>query len=134
LTSTEWKQLQYLIDIVRPFSFLTSTIGQTKEPTICHAFSIYNQLFNHLVYLHKILTQKQVKYAWVSSLIPGINAAFQKLKHYYEKTYTNLGSVYTFSTILVPEHKIKVFINKTSWILGDDIPKSYKLQLDRFYR
>jgi hypothetical protein len=113
LDPSEWKQVQYLIDLTIPFNFFTTNIGRSLDPTIYHAFSIYDQLFDHLDRFKRLLLLKS--YPWVDDLNNAIDAATEKLHKYYSKSYANLGTFYGLGTILAPEHKTSIF-GKTSWL------------------
>jgi hypothetical protein len=135
LSVVEWKQLEYLIDLTKPFSFFTSSIGKTKGPTIQHVYGVYDQLFNHLAHCKKLLLQKKHRHTWIQSMIDAIDASNAKLYDHFTKTYKDLGSYYGIATLLAPEHKSDLFsAGSGSWIQGDGVDIMYELQLDRLFR
>ena len=116
LSSEEWKQVKYLIDILRPFNFFTQTVGKTKGITLPYVLSIYDELFERLTESRRRLTIKALSCSWVKALINGINAAEAKLDVYYNKTYSNLGSIYGIGAILNPKLKLEAFNQKFCWL------------------
>jgi hypothetical protein len=49
LSDEEWRQVDYLVEILFPFCVWTNLVGRTREgPTIHDSFKIYNILFDHL--------------------------------------------------------------------------------------
>ena len=116
LSPIEWKQLGYLIDIIRPFNFFTTTVGKTKSVTLPYTLQIYDELFERLTESRRRLTAKQSGQPWVKILIHGINTAEQKLDQYYNLTYTNLGSIYGIGALLNPLSKSSSFNPDYCWL------------------
>ena len=48
LTNEEWKQIEYLIDLTKPFMIFINIIKKTSGPVIQDTFEIYDVLFNHI--------------------------------------------------------------------------------------
>jgi len=48
LDEEEWRQVEYLLLITKPFFDFTNVLSKTRDVTVQHVFSIYNKLFNHL--------------------------------------------------------------------------------------
>jgi hypothetical protein len=132
LSNFEWKQVEYLIDIVKPFNFFTTNIGQTRTPTVGHVFNVYDQLFDHLQSIQNRLQQKQ--HSWVKPIICAVEAAQEKLDKYYRKIYSNLGSLYGIATLLTPEHKSTPFSSTECWLSPDrDWSVEFEQQLKKAY-
>ena len=119
LSDLEQKQIGYLVDIVRLFNFFTTTVGKTKSVTLPYGLAIYDELFERLMESRRRLKAKEHKYPWVTALIEGIDAAQAKLDHYYNKTYTDLGSFYSIGAILNPNSKLIVFDPEYCWLNFD---------------
>lgn len=132
LRNIEWDQLKYLIDITKPFSFLTTSIGVSKGPTIQHCYRVYDILFSHLLYCRTVLERKKNDQPWVGPLIIAIDAAFAKLHVYFDMTYQDLGTYYGIGTLLAPQYKSEVFKGKT-WIHGSSIDLRYTSQLQKLF-
>jgi hypothetical protein len=58
MSSTEWKKLEYLIDLTLPFAHATTLIGTTKGPSLHLVLRYYNTLFNVLDKADKKLKYK----------------------------------------------------------------------------
>lgn len=133
LAQREWKQIEYLIDITKLFNFFTTTIGKTKDPTICYVFDVYTGLFQHLHQVKRALKKK--KYSWVSPILQGVDKAIEKLNKYFDDTYFNLGSIYGIGTILAPSHRLSPFERGGSWLSETESMKTrYEIQLRRLYK
>ena len=137
LSKIEWKQVEYLIDITKPFNFFTQTIGKAKEPTIGFAFDVYTALFEHLHTMIFVLKKKKAAFpsrAWVVLLIDAINTALNKLDKYFQQTYNNLGSIYALGTILTPSHRLSTFDKNGSWLNDSEYwSTEYEDQFRRLY-
>ena len=48
-------------------------------------------------------------YPWLKEILAGIFKAYKKLMKYFDKTFTNLGTLYALGTILAPENKLQVW-------------------------
>lgn len=100
LSPDEWKQIGYLIDITAPFMFFTTIMSTTREPTIGMVFSTYSHLFDKIDHALHILEQKE--HNWVSPMYAGLAEAKNRLKKYYSMTFSDVGDIYAFGTILTP--------------------------------
>ncbi len=132
LSKLEWKQIGYLIDIVRPFNFFTSTVGKTKSITLPYALPIYDELFERLNESRRRLKAKSTRLEWVSVLIEGIDAAEAKLDFYYNKTYSNLGSLFGIGAILNPVSRSNCFDQDYCWL--DFNAKDWKEEFEDQFR
>lgn len=136
LNSLEWKKIGYLIDIVRPFNFFTTTIGKSTNITLPYVLRIYDELFERLNESRRRLKAKVSKYSWVNSLIQGIDAAEAKLDVYYNKTYSNLGSIYGIGALLDPRCKLESFDQDFCWLNFNvkDWKQEFEEQFRELYR
>jgi hypothetical protein len=132
LSELEWKQIGYLIDLVRPFQFFTTTVGKTKSVTLPYALAIYDELFERLNESRRRLKAKASRLEWIGVLIQGIDAAEAKLDVYYNKTYSNLGSLYGIGAILNPRTKSDCFDKEYCWL--DSYAKDWKLEFEDQFR
>jgi hypothetical protein len=48
LNSEEWRQIDYLLCLTKPFFKYTTSLSKTKDVTIHWVFKLYNELFRHL--------------------------------------------------------------------------------------
>ena len=47
LSKAEWRQIDYLLFITKPFYRFTTVLSQTKDITVHNVFRVYNALFEH---------------------------------------------------------------------------------------
>jgi hypothetical protein len=47
LTDAEWRQVDYLTELLQPFAKYTAVISVTNGPTVYQVLDVYNDLFNH---------------------------------------------------------------------------------------
>lgn len=120
LKRAEWSQVEYLIDIVKPFCAFTQLIGATKTPTIHQVFKVYERLFNHLDDAKDRLQKKRVP--WKVEMRDSIDEAWKKLSKYYQKTQTSLGGLYGKAILLDPKTKDEIF---RSWDEATDWTAHY---------
>ena len=113
LDKEEWSQVEYLIDIVKPFCRYTQVIGATRRPTLHQAFEIYDKLFEHLERASNRLSRKRVP--WKIQMKEALDAAHGKLAKYYTETQSSLGYFYGKATLLHPKTKDAIF-QKSSWV------------------
>ena len=60
LNSDEWRQINYLLYLIKPFYIYTTALSKTKDMTIHNIFSLYNELFKHLKVSKRQLQRKRV--------------------------------------------------------------------------
>jgi hypothetical protein len=48
LSNLDWKKLDYLIILLRPFAEYTNLIRNSRDATINYIWNVYNALFDHL--------------------------------------------------------------------------------------
>lgn len=114
----EWRQIEYLLLLTKPFFDFTNVLSKTRDVTVHHVFSIYNRLFNHLDDAEKKLKRKGVP--WKKRMLQALAAAKTKLNKYYTATDREpYGKIYAIATILYPSKKLRYFNNK-DW-RGDDV-------------
>jgi hypothetical protein len=135
LSDMEWKKIGYLVDIVRPFNFFTTNVGRTKSITLPYTLSIYDVLFERLTESRRRLEAKVSSAPWVQELIDGINSAEVKLDKYYNKVYTDIGSLYGIGALLNPKLKLDSFNQDFCWLNFDtrDWAAEFEFQLRTLY-
>jgi hypothetical protein len=107
LSSTEWKHIDYLIEILHPFEQYTNWAAKTNGPTIHLVFEIYNMLFDHIDRQIEKLQRKRL--AWKVKMRQALETGRDKLSDYYAKTTGELGKLYSTATILNPQCKLDYF-------------------------
>jgi len=110
-TSTQWKQIEYLLDLTRPFMLYTNAIGKTRGPTIHNAFETYYHLFDHIETATDGLFPKRQK--WKTVLHEGLWAARDKLRKYYSQPTCSNGNIYACAALLDPSKKLTAFDSRS---------------------
>ena len=112
LSEEEWKQLEYLIDLGKPFTYCTKLIGQTKGPSIHLVYPIYTLLFSMIESSKKKLMGKRK--AWQRQMRRALDCAKEKLSKYYSLTTGSIGDLYGHAVLLCPSIK-EEFWNCEEW-------------------
>lgn len=108
LDEEEWRQVEYLLLITKPFFDFANVLSKTINITVQHVFSIYNKLFNHLDAVERKFKRKAVP--WKKRMLQALQAAKKKLSKYYTATDNeSYGAVYAIATILCPSKKLRYF-------------------------
>lgn len=116
LNQEDWRQIDYLLYLTRPFFDFTTALSQTKDATVHSVFGIYNKLFDHLEVSIRQLQRKRVP--WKQAILSALYAAKEKLSEYYGKTTDIHGNLYAMGTILAPQYKLQFFSDK-GWADND---------------
>jgi len=107
LSSTEWRQIEYLIELVYPYHRITLSLSTLTGPTVHLVFQIYNALFEHLENSIARLGKKRLR--WKQQLKTALEKAEDKLRKYYGQTCQSHGYLYALATILAPQFKLQYF-------------------------
>ncbi|KAJ5764738.1 hypothetical protein N7520_004297 [Penicillium odoratum] len=108
LDQEEWRQIEYLLLLTKPFFDFTNMLSKTKDVTTHNIYSIYNKLFSHLDEAESKLKNKGV--VWKKHMLEALQTAKRKLSKYYTATdYESYGDVYALATILCPSKKLRYF-------------------------
>jgi hypothetical protein len=134
LREDEWKMVEYLIDLTKPFAQCTKLIGKSRGPSIQEVYTLYEFLFSHIDKVTSILTHK--KGPWKRSILEALQESRKKLSKYYNTTYGPSGSLYGIATVLAPYHKLSLFESE-NWTNGqngeEDWGSFYLDQLEQRY-
>jgi hypothetical protein len=109
LDAEEWRQIDYLLYITKPFFDYTMALSKTRDVTAHLVFRIYNVLFEHL---EKSITQlKRKRVLWKQQMLTSLEAGREKLDEYYAQTDEVRGHIYAISTILAPDSRFQFFLS-----------------------
>lgn len=132
LDPEEWRQIDYLLLLTKPFFDFTMMLSRTRDITAHNIFSIYNKLFSHLDDAEAKLKNKGV--IWKKRMLQALQAAKKKLSKYYTATdYETYGDIYALATILCPSKKLRYFTS-TDWQGNIDYVARYRDVLEREFR
>ena len=129
LNKDEWRQIDYLLCLTKPFYKFTTVLSKTKDLTIHNVFRVYNRLFDHFDASIRQLERKKV--AWKKEILRGLNAGRAKLSEYYTKTDDMHRNLYAIGTILAPQHKLQFFSSR-EWGNDPEWRAKYKADLQEF--
>ncbi|KAJ5152474.1 hypothetical protein N7492_009754 [Penicillium capsulatum] len=123
ITDVEWRQIDYLVDLTKPFFQFTMALMKTKDVTIHSVFLVYRKLLEHIERSNQKLKKKTTP--WKKDMYGALLVAKQKLKEYYEKTYRDHGFLYGTGTLLAPQYKLAVFDDREYSTCHDGTSKRY---------
>ncbi|KAL2005531.1 hypothetical protein VTN00DRAFT_2742 [Thermoascus crustaceus] len=131
LKDEEWVQVDSLLQILAPFSQLTTAIGTTLDISVHEMFRLYNWLFDQLESAEKKWKgqARSMKYAY--ELVQAIAAACEKLSEYYGKTEGDTGTFYNLASILNPTNKLTLYKNEKVW--GSGYLEQYREDFCAYY-
>jgi hypothetical protein len=109
LKDEEWTQVDTLLQILAPFSQLTTAIGTTLDVSVHEMFRLYNWLFEQLEDAGKEWKSKARRVKYAEELVHAIEAAREKLSEYYGKTDGDTGTFYNLASILNPTNKLTLY-------------------------
>lgn len=117
LNKDEWRQIDYLLCLTKPFYEYTLALSKTRDVTAHLVFQIYNMLFEHLEKSIKQLQRKRV--LWKQQMLSSLEAGRLKLDEYYSQTDYDRDHIYAISTMLAPDNRFQFF-------LSDDWTKEWR--------
>ncbi len=110
LDGTEWKKVEYLVKLMKPYAMHGATLSAAVQPTIDMVYEKYNSIFDHLDAKKNKLQLKQQ--AWKKQLLPALEAARSKLSFYYAMTKGELGEMYNIGNMLNPSQKNSIYCRR----------------------
>ncbi|KAI2964925.1 hypothetical protein CBS147323_6033 [Aspergillus niger] len=107
ISDAEWRQIDYLLQLTKPFFQFTMALMKTRDVTIHSVFLVYRKLLEHIEKSTRVLSRKTTP--WKRAMHDALLAAKQKLREYYDKTYRDHGFLYATGTMLAPQYKLSAF-------------------------
>lgn len=123
VTDVEWRQIDYLVHLTKPFFQFTMALMKTRDVTIHSVFLVYRKLLEHIERSNRKLKRKATP--WKKDMYGALLVARQKLKEYYEKTYRDHGFLYGTGTLLAPQYKLSAFDDREYSTCHEDTSKRY---------
>jgi hypothetical protein len=131
-TPEEWKQVEYILEVLQPIRFWTLWMSKTRGVTIHRVFQVYQDIFDHLETQIAKLERKRMQ--WKVDIREGLLRAKLKAAVYYGKTENPRGLLFGVGACLNPYSKLDLF---REWDLDaggeTDYEKSYKKEFTAFY-
>ncbi|KAJ5268071.1 hypothetical protein N7524_006111 [Penicillium chrysogenum] len=103
VTDVEWRQIDYLVHLTKPFFQFTMALMKTRDVTIHSVFLVYRKLLEHIERSNRRLKRKTTP--WKKDMYGALLVARQKLKEYYEKTYRDHANVPVSPRLYWKEHE-----------------------------
>ena len=123
LDQEEWRQIEYLLLLTKPFFDFTTMLSKTRDVTAHNIYSIYNKLFSHLDEVESKLNNKGV--IWKKHMLEALQTAKRKLSKYYTASdHESYGNIYALATILCQSKKLRYFAS-ADWQGEIDYAKHY---------
>jgi hypothetical protein len=119
LSSIEWSQVEYLIDLIKIFCLFIKMIEQIRHFTLHQIFEIYDKLFDHLDRARTKLLLK--KLSWKRELLKSLTAADDKLRKHYVRIQDTLSYLYDKIALLSSIKKDTIFQNSNWKVSNDEI-------------
>ena len=106
-TPGEWKQVEYILEVLEPIRLCTLWMSRTRAPTIHKVFVVYDCIFDHLDNQISILENKRMR--WKVDIREALGKARQKANKYYSKTENPRGLLLALGACLNPYSKLDLF-------------------------
>jgi len=106
-TPCEWKQVEYILQVLEPIRFCTLWMSKTRGPTIHRVFQVYDTIFDHLDNQISILEKKRMR--WKVDIRQALENARVKAAKYYGKTENPRGLLMALGVCLNPYSKLDLF-------------------------
>jgi len=108
-TPEEWRQIEYILEVLQPIRFWTLWMSKTRGITIHRVFQVYQDIFDHLEMQIFKLEQKRMQ--WKVDIRESLVKAKLQAASYYGKTESSRGLLFGIGTCLNPYCKLNLFRN-----------------------
>ena len=88
-TPEEWRQIEYILEVLQPIRFWTLWMSKTRGVTIHRVFQVYQDIFDYLEMQISKLEWKWMQ--WKVDICEGLVKAKLKAASYYGKTESPRG-------------------------------------------
>ena len=125
----EQTQLDYLLNLVRLFQFIITTISKTKGPTLLLVFPFYNILFDYIKKARNKLRPK--RYLQKKVILKALNIAYKLLYKYYKTISLYYSKLYIISILVY-----SIIKNNFQYSNSQSQPQlvnSYQKKLEQLY-
>ena len=112
LTNTDWRKVDYLVQLTMPFIQFTTALLASKEATVHTVCFVFKILMEHLDESTQILRRKSAP--WKRELLEASLIMKMEFGEVYEKTFQNFGVMYGPGTFVAPQYKVSAFDEATS--------------------
>jgi hypothetical protein len=112
LTDTDWRKVDYLVQLTMPFIQFTTVLLASKEATVHKICFVFKMLLEHLDESTQILREKSAP--WKRKLLEASLIMKMEFGEVYGKTFQNFGVMYGPGTFVAPQYKVSAFDEATS--------------------
>ncbi|KAJ5350258.1 hypothetical protein N7541_007985 [Penicillium brevicompactum] len=112
LTDTDWRKVDYLVQLIMPFIQFTTALLVSKEATVHKVCFVFKILMDHLDESTQILRRKSTP--WKRKLLESLLIMKMEFGEVYEKTFKSFGVMYGPGTLVAPQYKLSAFDEATS--------------------
>jgi len=91
-TPDEWRQIEYILEVLQPIRFWTLWMSKTRGVTIHRVFQVYQDIFDHWKMQISKLERKRMQ--WKVDICEGLVKAKLKAASYYGKTESPRGLLF----------------------------------------
>lgn len=127
--NTEWRKVEYLVQLTTPFVHFTMALLASKDATVHKAYFLFKTLMVHIDKSIQVLGGKSAP--WKQKLRRALLNMKMELGELYEKTFQRFGIMYGTGTLIAPQYKDSALDGATSSCLGH--PERYIEYLKIFH-
>ncbi|KAJ6170919.1 hypothetical protein N7485_007048 [Penicillium canescens] len=113
LTNTDWRKVDYVLQLTMPFIQFTTALLASKEATVHKVCFVFKILMTHIDQSAEILRRKSAP--WKRTLLEASLVMKMELGEVYEKTFQDFGVMYGTGTFVAPQYKVSAFDGASSW-------------------
>ena len=113
LTNTDWRKVDYVVQLTMPFIQFTTALLASKEATVHKVCFVFKILMTHIDQSAEILRRKSAP--WKRTLLEASLVMKMELGEVYEKTFQDFGVMYGTGTFVAPQYKVSAFDGASSW-------------------
>jgi len=106
-TPEEWRQIEYILEVLPPIPFWTLWMSKTGGVPIHPVFQVYQDIFDHLEMQISMLERKRMQ--WKVDIREGLVQAKSKAASYGGKTECPRGLLFGIAICLNPYCKLNLF-------------------------
>jgi len=106
-TPEEWRQIEYILEVLQPIRFWTLRMSKTRGVTIHGVFQLYQDIFANLEMQISQIERKRMQ--WKVDIREGLVTAKLKAASYYGKTESPRGLLLGIGTCRNPYCKLNLF-------------------------
>ncbi|KAJ5274116.1 hypothetical protein N7478_009241 [Penicillium angulare] len=124
LDDDQWRQIDYLLCLTKPFFDYTLSLSKTRDVTSHLVLQIYNLLFEHIERSKIQLQRKRV--VWKKQMLISLEASHAKLRDHFKETDHMRGHIYALCTMISPDSRFQFFLSD-DWSEAKGLRDQYRV-------